>query len=129
MPVPITAGYAGLLALVGLVLMQLVGRERLRTGVSLGDGGHAALTVAMRRQANFVESVPLVLLLLALIELNGAPVPWLHALGATLFVARVVHPFGLETGTSQRMPRFLGALATVLVVLAAAVTALWQALA
>lgn len=129
MLVPVTAGYAGLLALVGLVLMQLVGRERLRTGVSLGDGGAAALTVAMRRQANFVESVPLALVLLALVELNGAPPLWLHALGATLLIARIVHPFGLETATSQRMPRFLGAVATVLVVFAAAVTALWQAVA
>lgn len=126
MLVPTTALYAALLALVGVALQQLVGRERLRSGVSLGDGGDPALATAMRRQANFVEQVPMALLLLALIELNGAPVLWLHALGGGLLAARVVHPFGLEMGTSQRMPRFLGALATLLVVLAAAGTALWQ---
>ncbi|MGH0029563.1 MAG: MAPEG family protein [Myxococcota bacterium] len=126
MPVPVTAMYTGLLALVGLALQQGVGRERLRSGVSLGDGGQPALVVAMRRQANFVEQVPLALLLLAIIELGGAPSAWLHTLGATLLVARIVHPFGLEYERMRRVPRLVGAVGTLLVVLGAALTAIWQ---
>ena len=38
MPVPITALYAGLLALVGLVLGASSGWLRAKTGVSLGGG-------------------------------------------------------------------------------------------
>jgi uncharacterized membrane protein YecN with MAPEG domain len=126
MPVPITALYAALLALVGVALQQLVGFSRLRAGVSLGDGGNGALLVAMRRQANFVEQVPIAVVLMALIELNGAGAAWLHALGASLLFARILHPFGLEAGDMRRLPRFFGAVITLLVVLAAAATALWQ---
>ena len=101
MPVPVTTLYAALLACVGVVLQQLAGRERLRANVSLGDGGDPRLLVAMRRQANFVEQVPLALLLLALIELNGASQAWLHGLGLLLFASRIVHPLGLRTEVSR----------------------------
>ena len=128
MPLPVTALYAALLALVGVTLQQLVGRERLRAGVPLGDGGDPRLLAAMRRQANFVEQVPIALLLLGIVELNGASATWLHALGATLLVSRVVHPFGLDAADMRRLPRLLGALGTLLMVLAAAAPALWQVL-
>ena len=52
MPVPVTILYAALLACVGVVLQQLVGRERLRADVSLGDGADPRLLVAMRRQSS-----------------------------------------------------------------------------
>ena len=126
MLVPITATYVALLALVGVALQQLVGRERLRVGVSLGDGGDPALLTAMRRQANFVEQVPLALLLLLVLELNGTAAAWLHGLGATLLLARVVHPFGLDAGDAKRLPRLIGALGTLAVVLVGSAVALWQ---
>lgn len=115
MPVPVTTLYAALLACVGLVLQQLAGRERLRANVSLGDGGNPRLLVAMRRQANFVEQVPLALLLLALIELNGASQAWLHGLG-------------LRTEVSRVPARLFGALGTLLVVVLAIVIALQQSI-
>ena len=90
--------------------------------------GDPRLLAAMRRQANFVEQVPIALLLLGIVELNGASATWLHALGATLLVSRVVHPFGLDAADMRRLPRLLGALGTLLMVLAAAATALWQVL-
>jgi len=62
--VSITAFYAGLLAILALVLGFQVGRMRLRTGISLYDGGDKALAVAVRRHANFIENVPLALLLM-----------------------------------------------------------------
>lgn len=127
MPVPVTTLYAALLAVVGLVLQQLVGRERLRADVSLGDAGDPRLLEAMRRQANFVEQVPLALLLMALVELNGASHGWLHALGALLLVSRIVHPFGLRADQMRVPPRLIGTLGTLLVVLALIVMALAQA--
>ena len=128
MPVPVTTLYAALLACVGLVLQQLAGRERLRANVSLGDGGDPRLLVAMRRQANFVEQVPLALLLLALIELNGASQAWLHGLGLLLFASRIVHPLGLRTEVSRVPARLFGALGTLLVVVLAIVIALQQSI-
>jgi uncharacterized membrane protein YecN with MAPEG domain len=83
MPVPATALYAPILAVMALTLMQLVGRARLSAEVSIFDGGHAGLGVAIRRHANFTEHVPLALLLMALIELNGAASWLLHGLGGS----------------------------------------------
>ena len=128
MLVPITGIYIALLALVGLALQQHVGIHRMRADVSLGDGGDEALTVAMRRQANFVEQVPIALLLLGALELNGTSALWLHGLGVALLVARIVHPFGLEMANSKRIPRFLGAAGTLVIMLVAIGKLLWQAL-
>jgi uncharacterized protein len=126
MPVPITAIYAGLLGLMFLALEIPIGALRGRGNVSLGDGGNPDLTVAIRRHANFVEHVPLALLLLALLELNGAGHTLLHLLGAALVLARLMHPFGLDVHVMRRPPRALGALTTALVILVASVTLIWR---
>jgi uncharacterized membrane protein YecN with MAPEG domain len=128
MLVPITGIYIALLALVGLGLQQHVGVRRLAADVSLGDGGDEGLTVAMRRQANFVEQVPVALLLFVALELNGASALWLHSLGVALLVARIVHPFGLEFANSKRIPRFIGAAGTLVIMLVAIGKLLWQVL-
>ena len=126
MPVAITALYAALLGLMQIALQQLVGRERLRVDVSLGDGSDPKLREAMRRHGNFLEQVPLTLLMLALLELNGAS-PWLlHGLGSALVVARIVHPLGLRDDDAKRLPRLFGALGTLLVQVVACSVLLWQ---
>ena len=124
MPVPITALYAGLLALVGLVLGAGSGWLRAKTGVSLGDGGNPQQLVAVRRHGNFSEWVPLALILIAVLELNGVSGTALHALGATLLLARIAHPLGLKPDSIGGLPRALGAGATALVVLVAAIWAI-----
>jgi uncharacterized membrane protein YecN with MAPEG domain len=126
--VPITAFYAGLLAIVLVVLGFQVGRLRLRTGISLYDGGDKALAVAIRQHANFIENVPLALLLMMLAELNVTRVFILHALGATLLVARIVHPFGLDYDQVRNPLRGIGSGLTTLVIVAGAALAIWDAL-
>ena len=128
MPLPVTSIYAALLALIFIVLTGMVGFARSKTTIALGDGGDPGLIVANRRQMNFVETVPLALLLIAMVELNGASATWLHVLGAVLLVARVVHPFGLNVITAKTPARGIGAFGTLLVLLAAAVTLFWQVL-
>ena len=127
LPVPITALYAGLLGLMFLALELPIGLLRTRTNTSLGDGGNADLTVAIRRHANFVEHVPLALLLMALLELNGASHMLLAILGTALVIARLMHPFGLDVHVMRRPPRGLGAATTSLVILVASVVLLWRA--
>lgn len=129
MPLQVTALYAGLLGAVGIVLLALVGPARRRAGASLGDAGDKALTEAIRRHMNWVENVPFILVLLAIIEINGGPKAWLHVLGGVLVAARILHPFGIDAGRMMRWPRVIGAGATILVTIAAIVTVLWQALA
>ena len=124
MLVPIAALYAGLLALVGLVLGAGSGWLRAKTGVSLGGGDNPQQLVAFRRHGNFSEWVPLALILIAVLELNGVSATPLHAFGATLFLARIAHPLGLKPDTTSSLPRAVGAAATALVVLVAAVWAI-----
>lgn len=74
--------YAGLLALLFVVLSlrTLLMRRRLR--IAVGDGGNPALLRAMRVHANSAEYVPLTLLLIALVESAGARPLYVHGLGA-----------------------------------------------
>lgn len=128
MPVPVTALYAGLLGLVFIALEAPIGVMRTRANVSLYDGGNKPLAVAIRRHANFVEHVPLALLLLALLELNGAGHGLLHGLGAALLLARVLHPFGLDYDTMRKPLRGIGAFTTMIVTAVAAIALVWKAL-
>ena len=122
-----TAIYAALLAVIALYLGAVVGSTRGRLKIPLGDGGKPELIVANRRHMNFVENVPLILILMALIELNDAPKFWLHLLGAPLVLARIVHPFGLNMDNMSSPMRIAGAALTALVMLACAIILFWQA--
>ena len=124
----ITALYAALQALVAIGLVVPVGQLRARTNVPLGSGGNPQLEVAIRRHANWAEHVPFELLLMALLELNGGSAALLHGLGLVLLAARVVHPFGLKADTMRVPARGIGAFATMLVTLVAAIALLWRAL-
>lgn len=116
MLVPITALYAAPLGFVGLVLAARAGSLRGKLKVAAGDGGHEQLLRNSRAHANFTEYVPLILVLMALYELNGGQATWLHGLGAALLAARIAHPFGIANVASPA--RFFGAAVTALVLLA-----------
>jgi uncharacterized membrane protein YecN with MAPEG domain len=120
-PLTITSLYASLLGLLLVVLSARVAQARLAHEVSLGDGGHEDLLVAQRGQGNFIEYVPLALILIGLVELNGSPAWVVHALGGTLVLARIAHPFGLAPAFSLRAPRAVGSIATWIVIAAASV--------
>lgn len=124
----VTALYAGLLGAIGIVLWGLVGPARGRANVSLGDGGDRALMEAGRRHMNWVESTPFILVLFAIIEINGGSRTWLHAMGTVLVAARLLHPFGIDAARMQLWPRIVGAGATFFVTIAATITVLLQAL-
>ena len=123
---------AGDLETVEAVESQL--RQAQAEGALALPAGYAMLPVgsfenqieANRRNMNWLENVPLLITLFAVMELNGASRAWLHVLGATLLVGRLIHPFGISTEWTFRVPRFIGALATQLVTVSAAGTLLWQ---
>ena len=127
MPVPITGLYAALLALVMLTLMVRVARMRVRTGVSILHGDDMKLALAMRQHGNFIEAVPLALILMAVVEANGANSILLHANGIVLLVSRIVHPFGLTLDRFEHPLRAVSVVGTLLVTLVLAGVALWQA--
>ena len=125
--VPISGLYAALQALLAIALVVPIGQLRGKTNVSLGSAGNPALEVAIRRHANWTEHVPIALILIALLELNGSSAVLLHGLGASLLVARILHPLGLKADTMRVPLRGIGAVGTLLVTLVAAITLLLKA--
>jgi len=128
LPVPITALYAGLLALLLVLLALRVVRLRWKFRVGLGDGGERAMTRAIRVHGNATEHVPIALLLLLVAELNRAGPTLLHVCGAVLVVARLLHAVGLGKSAGASWQRAAGTVGTlgVIVVLAAADVAAFQ---
>ena len=123
--VPITALYAGLLTLIAIFLGAAVGAMRGSTGISILHGENMELATRIRRHANFTEAVPLALILLAALELNGASPGLLHGLGIALVVARIAHPLGLHHDNIRNPLRGIGAGVTILVSLIAALMLIW----
>lgn len=128
MPFPITGLYAGIAALLLVVLSLRVIRARYATRIEIGDGGDPGLARRIRAQANFVEYVPLALVVIALAEANGAAAWMLHALGAGLVVGRVAHAIGFVAKAGPGVGRGAGMLLTYLVLVAGGLLAIAQAL-
>jgi len=114
----ITAGYAGLCGLLLIVLSYRVVRLRRRLKVGIGTGGQEELARAIRVQGNFTEYVPLILVLLALAEIQGLTGWAMHLAGAALVFGRVLHAWGLGQSAGRSPGRFVGTSLTWLVLFA-----------
>jgi uncharacterized protein len=127
---PITSLYILPLTLIFLALWFNVTSTRSKLSQSIGDGGNIDLHERIRKHGNFVEWVPMVLLLMLLAEARGTGATWLHAAGALLTLGRALHPFGLKANNPLHPLRIAGnstaILATVIlfVALARSVTGL-----
>jgi uncharacterized membrane protein YecN with MAPEG domain len=121
----VTPLYAGLLALLFFALSLRVVQMR-GTGISLGDGGNTTMLRRIRGHGNFAEYVPLVLIMMALLELSKFSIYVLHALGITLFVARLLHGYALSFTEKFKFGRFWGTLLTYIVMVVAGVLCVYQ---
>lgn len=106
----VTSLYAGLLALIFLALSARV--VAVRDRVSLGDGGDPEVLRRMRGHANFAEYVPLILVMMALLEYQQIAAWQLHAIGATLVFARLIHGIALSFTKKWFFGRFFGTVLT-----------------
>ena len=104
----IPALYALPLAAIYLVLWFRVTQMRAGLGLSIGDHGNVALHERIRQHGNFVEWVPMVLILMILAESTGTGGIYLHAAGALLVLGRLAHPFGLKANRPTHVLRILG---------------------
>lgn len=122
----ITALYGAALGVLAIVLAFIVVRQRLKNKVPLSDGDNTDVTLAMRTHANFVEYVPLCLVLLAAAEINQANTYLLHAYGAALLFARIWHAYGFLNSRKSKgdIPkgRFYGTIITITVLLSLCIT-------
>ncbi|MGH8690169.1 MAG: MAPEG family protein [Burkholderiales bacterium] len=124
-PIPITAIFAGLLALMLVAISVRVTVLRARKKIDLFDGGDPELGRALRVQGNFIEYVPMALALLGLAEWMGVPAWLAYALGIALVVGRVAHAGALYTSTFPG--RAAGATITWIVLVAGALIVLVRA--
>jgi uncharacterized membrane protein YecN with MAPEG domain len=85
----ITGLYLAVLALIYLVLGLQVSRLRRGNRVLFGDGDNRELRSAIRAHANFAEYVPIIVLMVALLEISGTPALRVHLLMGTLLVPRL----------------------------------------
>ena len=122
MAVPITALYAGLLGLLAILLANQVLYGRLRTG-RIADWKPDTL---LRVQANFVEQVPMALIVLLVLELQGVQPMLIHAFGGLLVVLRLAHAWGLSRDPGATYPRLIGAQGTFLLVSIMSVAAIYS---
>ncbi|NYT41675.1 MAPEG family protein [Sphingomonas sp. R-74633] len=93
---PVTLCTAGAAAVINFWLGLRISRLRLAEKIFVGDGGDDRLVRRMRAQLNFAEYVPLILVLLALVELAAGTSIWLWGVGAALIVGRICHAFGMD---------------------------------
>ena len=123
----VTLLYAGLLGLLAVAVAFPAGRLRGSTGISVGDGGNADLLLAMRRHGNFAESVPILLILIGLLEMNEVGTTAIHAMGASLVLFRIAHAMGLKQDISNPL-RAIGAGGTALLTVVASIWAVYAAI-
>ena len=125
----IVSTYAALLAL-GFVLLSIrVIRLRRSRKVAIGTNGDPLVERAMRVHANFAEYAPLALLLLFMLEMKGGNVYWLNLLCATLLAGRASHAYGVSSPSEDFRFRVAGMMMTFTVIVAAALSLLWMAIA
>ena len=118
----VTALYAALLTLILVALSAWVIVGRWQYKVSLGDGSSPYLRERIRAQGNFVEYVPMALLLTAFLEASHTSRIVIHALLLPLLIARMLHPVGLvaPAGSTRHTVLRAGSMMVTFVVLVGA---------
>jgi uncharacterized membrane protein YecN with MAPEG domain len=112
--------YAAIFALIYIGLTSRVILLRNSKRVSLGHGDDPTLERAIRIHGNFIEYVPLALILLIAMEMQRRSIYELHILCILLLLGRISHFVGLSTGNGVNALRGIGIMLTVLVLVVAA---------
>ena len=122
----ITGLYVALGVLLVLVLAVRVVMRRWTARIGIGDGNDKELRKRIRAHGNAVEYLPIGLLALLLLDLDGTTPVLLHACGIALIVARIAHAIGLSRTGGTSPERLFGITLTFLTLLAMAVLLLLQ---
>jgi len=109
-----TAVFSGVLTLMFIKRSFHVIELRKINKLSLGDGGVDELMRSIRAHGNFSEYVPIGLIMMTTLELNGAPWALVGLLGTFLILGRHFHAKGLLDGESGLEKRITGMKFTLL---------------
>ena len=108
----ITLLYAAILGLLSVLLANQVLYVRLRGGEEEKWRPNAT----ERAQANFVENVPLALIILFIFEYSSSSNVLIHILGILLVLFRLLHAWGMSKNEGANYPRLIGAQGTFLLI-------------
>lgn len=122
MHLSITLTIAAASALINVWLMIRCGQARTSQKVSVGDGGNELVIRRMRAHANFIESTPIVLILIAALEITGGTSNGLWFVGIAYIFGRLAHPLGMDGGALAK-GRMVGTLITMLTLVGLAIMA------
>lgn len=104
----ITAFYAGLLAVLYIVLsVRVIGWRRAQR-IEFEHGQDAEMLRRIRVHANFAEYVPMALLLMALGESMAPPDLVVHLAGILLIAGRLLHAYGVSSSPTIMRYRVYG---------------------
>jgi uncharacterized membrane protein YecN with MAPEG domain len=121
MTLTITALYAAILALIMVALAINVTIHRAKLRVPMGDGGNPQMLRMIRVHGNTVEYVPLGIVLMGILELNGGWHWALHAAGIALILARILQSWGMWSTDIAGFGRISGQSLTWITIAALAV--------
>ncbi|ERM58511.1 MULTISPECIES: MAPEG family protein [Vibrio] len=91
----VTALYAALLTVVMIWLAIEVIKQRRANLVAYADGGVESLQIARSAQSNAMDYIPITIILMGFLEMNGANVWFIHVLGVAFLLGRVIHAKGI----------------------------------
>ena len=109
----ITPIYAGLVAFLFVFLSFRVIGARRHVKVPLGDGGDRLLLRRLRAHGNLAEYAPMIIVLMALGELQDAPGFLIHVIGLCLLAGRLIHAYGVSSEPETYRLRVAGMVLTI----------------
>ena len=113
--------YAALFALFFVVLSLRIVRLRRGLRIALGNKGNETMLRAIRVHSNFAEYVPFSLLLIFLVEAQGAYPLLVHGLCLCLLAGRLSHAFGMSQSSENFRYRVFGMAMTFTTLITSAV--------
>ena len=117
--ISISLALAAVFGLLHVIFTLRVGKYRFKSKISLGDGGDRELRNRVRAHGNFIENVPIALLLIFLNDLDGAEDSTLVVMGSILLASRLTHYLTIVTIKLPWVLRPLSMLGTLGTILAA----------
>ena len=126
---PVTSIYAALAGIIIFGLAYRVVRLRRRERIALGHGDNKHLRRAIRVHANATENIPVILILMLLLEINGGATWALHLFGILTILGRLIHAWWLSRFTGKSFGRTWGTVISWGVLIALAVLNLRLAVA
>ncbi len=127
MTLPVTAALAAAMGALLLLLAIDTVRQRFRTSTAHGFGDDQRLTSASRSHGNLAEHAPMVIILVALLEMSQANHMGLMIVSGVFILARLLHIHGLYNPKEGSPPltRALGVILTWIVLAALIGWTLW----